>query len=916
MSKQQVAQKYIFKIHTDRLKKSKWKLKLTLSEARDNDEMISIGDSQMLRWIDELNGITGSEERVREIRSEIKALRKRENALYFRRRIRDLYSELDAIQFKPDYMHLVVDKNRDYLRACKGFTINDVRYVRLLGTSGGVKNSTVVFVSERLAPILRSRIDNGRNKDVPLVPAKLEAYRALACSGSTPVSMPNGILVVNDCITHFKEDVLYLTDENDGEPDLREWNGFDVELNASDGCGMMLPRLAERWSEELKLDYTASALNTRQSWEKGVVFTFDFVEFADKVAGTRIVKDAWDNEVDIGDVELVLTTSMLKLWNCYDSIDQYLACCAENHYTFGIAKTAPRELENRRAANYQFLQCLKMTDEQIDRLISPTVEEIKDVISGDYRKALLFMAGTNITEANVKQQTDYIKAIMIDPAMYDDPFIRQKIKRAIKKKIDDAKIGVIDLHANYSIIGGDLYALCQSIFGLEVTGLLRAGEIYNKYWYDVGSKNVVCFRAPMSTAENVRPMMVGDREDVLYWFRYITTCTIMNCWDTCTAALNGCDFDGDILYITDDPVILEVAPHLKTLYCAQKSAQKKIVTEDDLIQSNIDGFGNEVGKVTNRVTSMYDVQAKYAPGSIEYETLAYRIRSGQQFQQNTIDKTKGIVCKPMPKYWYDYHFIDAEQNGSAAAESDDINTRIVANKKPYFMRYIYPQIMRDYNNFMRRVSINCIANFRIELNELYAMKPEERTEEQNTFIEYCNRLVPVGDNDCTMNRICRRVEAVFDNANDTDGGSKFDYSIMKSGYQYDQHTYYTLKKAYDEHKKKLADLALFENERVSSKGSVLDYRASMIEKFRRKVSVTCNNREEAGDIILDMCYKKSNTKQFAWDVAADAILENLLKRNNWKMAYPVLDENGDIEYRGERYSMTRMVVNDEANSVE
>jgi len=916
LSKQQVAQKYIFKIHTDRLKKSKWHLKLALSEARDNDEVISIGDSQMLRWIDELNGITGSEERVREIRSEIKALRRRENALHYRRRIRDLYNELDAIQFKPDYMHLVVDRNKDFLRACKGFTINDVKYVRLLGTSGGVKNSTVVFVSERLAPVLRSRIDNGRNKEIPLVPAKLEAYRALACSGSIPVSMPRGVLVVNDCITHFKEDVLYLTDENDGEPELREWNGFDVELNASDGCGMMLPGLAERWSEELRLGYTASALNTRQSWEKGVVFTFDFIEFADKVAGTRMVKDAWGNDVDIGSVELVLTTSMLKLWNCYDSIEHYLSCCEENHYTFGIAKTAPKELENRRAANYQFLQCLNMTDEQIDRLIAPTVNEIKDIIDCDYRKALLFMAGTNLTDENVLQQTDFIKAMMIEPAMYDDPFIRLKIKRAIKKKIDDAKIGVIDLHANYSIIGGDLYALCQSIFGMEITGLLQPGEIYNKYWLDCGSKNVVCFRAPMSTAENVRPMSVGGREDVVYWFRYIKTCTIMNSWDTCTAALNGCDFDGDILYITDDPVILEVAPHLKTLYCAQKSAQKKIVTEEDLIQSNIDGFGNEVGKVTNRVTSMYDVQAQFEPGSVEYETLAYRIRSGQQFQQNTIDKTKGIVCKPMPKYWYDYHSITPAGNSGESSDIDAINKRIVANKKPYFMRYVYPQIMKDYNNYMKRVNINCIANFRVDLNELLMMPADERSEEENVFVDYCERLMPVGMHDCTMNRICMRIESVFDCAKNASESRQFDYSIMKSGYKYDQHTYYTLKKTYDEHKKKLADIAALDSERVSSKGGVLDYRSSMIERFSRKVSVACNNRKEAGDIILDICYKKNYTKQFAWDVVADAILGNLLEKNGYQMYYPVKDPDGDIEYRGEKYSMTRMVVNDEGNSVE
>ena len=139
---------------------------------------------------------------------------------------------------------------------------------------------------------------------------------------------------------------------------------------------------------------------------------------------------------------------------------------------------------------------------------------------------------------------------------------------------------------------------------------------------------------------------------------------------------------------------------------------------------------------------------------------------------------------------------------------------------------------------------------------------------------------------------------------------------MKSGYKYDQHTYYTLKKTYDEHKKKLADIAALDSERVSSKGGVLDYRSSMIERFSRKVSVACNNRKEAGDIILDICYKKNYTKQFAWDVVADAILGNLLEKNGYQMSYPVKDPDGDIEYRGEKYSMTRMVVNDEGNSVE
>ena len=93
---------------------------------------------------------------------------------------------------------------------------------------------------------------------------------------------------------------------------------------------MMLPSLAAKWSEDLGLDYTACGMNTRFCWEKGMVYTFDFLEFADKVAGTRIIKDAWGNEVDLGEVELVLTTSMVKLWDSYQSCEEYLRNCQEN----------------------------------------------------------------------------------------------------------------------------------------------------------------------------------------------------------------------------------------------------------------------------------------------------------------------------------------------------------------------------------------------------------------------------------------------------------------------------------------------------------------------------------------------------------------------------------------------------------
>ena len=78
----------------------KWKLTLPIAEARRNDEVISLADSQVLRWLDELNGITDAEANAKVIKAEIRRLRKEDNSVQNRRQIKQLYSKLDNIQFR------------------------------------------------------------------------------------------------------------------------------------------------------------------------------------------------------------------------------------------------------------------------------------------------------------------------------------------------------------------------------------------------------------------------------------------------------------------------------------------------------------------------------------------------------------------------------------------------------------------------------------------------------------------------------------------------------------------------------------------------------------------------------------------------------------------------------------------------
>lgn len=88
--------------------------------------------------------------------------------------------------------------------------------------------------------------------------------------------------------------------------------------------------------------------------------------------------------------------------------------------------------------------------------------------------------------------------------------------------------------------------------------------------------------------------------------------------------------------LTDNRVLVDNLRELPAIMCAQKKAKKCIPTEEDMIQANINSFGDDIGKITNRVTSMYDVISKFEPDSEEYNVLEYRIRCGQLQQQNAI----------------------------------------------------------------------------------------------------------------------------------------------------------------------------------------------------------------------------------------------------------------------------------------
>lgn len=252
----------------------------------------------------------------------------------------------------------------------------------------------------------------------------------------------------------------------------------------------------------------------------------------------------------------------------------------------------------------------------------------------------------------------------------------------------------------------------------------------------------------------------------------------------------------------------------------------------------------------------------------------------------------------MPRLWYDRH---------AANKIDDhiqreLYRNIVADKKPYFMRYIYPALMKQYNTYVKNTNKNALREFQKSVAELLAIPEADRTERESEFLKYYKFRMPVGVNDCVMNKICHRFEEEFDgHIGKHNSRVKFDYSIMRNNEEYTTKQFNAIRHLYEDYNKRLASYAVFADyERVDDCDSFLAL-SVMNEEFRKECYKICPNKDALCNIILDICYTRNTTKRFAWSMCGSEIIHNLLLKNNNEISYPTLNNEGDIEFCGNRF---------------
>ena len=474
-------------------------------QARKDLNLVSLADNAVFQFLRKIKDNPFNREKLDElykIRNDEKSLPKMKQNI---KKIEEYQKKIDDMLFVPDVVIISFSNKAHYKQVVKeGLKINGIEYVRFVCTAAYLRRNKVMFIDKRyynqMNEILMCGLDK-KLKETNL--GKYSAYYGLFASATNQITTPR-VCVINDYETDLpNQEVSWITtDDNDKETIERKT--IDIGMNWFDGMGLVCPNMAQQWAEDLGLDYLPAGFIVRSAYIKGLCAPFDFHKFFREIAQKDTIKDVWGTEYDINNIDVILTVSQFKMWKQYENWQDYLYYFNKYGHIWGCSRVNKREDDEFVLTNYQYLQTLNLSHEDIDKLAQPTIDWINSIGSGDIMNVLLYLMGSRNDELEDAEdifnevQMDFVKGIMVNPELLKDEYVKSQILKTLKRKIKDAKIGRLWIRGNYSFQISDPYALCEWAAEMPVKGLLKENEMYCNFWNQrTDSDILLTMRSPL-----------------------------------------------------------------------------------------------------------------------------------------------------------------------------------------------------------------------------------------------------------------------------------------------------------------------------------------------------------------------------------------------------------------------------------
>lgn len=901
---------YIYKIPSDKISHLSH---YSFKEASRDGNVVSIGDNLVLAKIREYYNNTEDHvslyNRVQAIRKEMKEIRKLPTSTDNINKIKKLQSQLDDMLFVDDIVNIKVMTKKEYkVLARNGFDLNGKHYVRFMVGSGQMRRNTVSFINEELFDYMQERLMCGLKDKIKTINlAKLSAYFALSFSSVLWVREPR-VCVIKDFDTVIpNQKVNWINKHEEGNTVEQIYK--DIKLNSADGQGLIDPNMARLWAEDMHLNYVPCSFVVRTAFIKGNLVPFDFKAYA-KEHGVLKIKDRYGTEYNVEDIDVLLSESQFKMAKYYSSWEGYLSYHKTYNLKWGVARYNKEYDDEYVLTNYQYIQVLNLTKEDISGLVSYTTNWIKNICSGDIKYALTYNVGVKNPTLSVDSiinscSSTFTKAIIKNPEMLKDGFVQRKIYNSIKESIRQAKIGRIWVRGNYSFMISDPVAQCRSALGLSPDGLLPANYVYSNFWNNRGVDGEICLlRSPLTHYSEVNIQRLANTDEMKKWYKYIYSGIIYNIYDISVVKHADSDFDGDICMSTNNPYFLKGAKReeLPIMYDKEAVPTQKI-TLPNQIRCDVKGLDTKVGQITNYSTSMLAMLPlfKGEKQTEQREEIETRLKLLRELQGAEIDKIKGTTPPNFPKSWRHWVKINKDDDDITKAEKYKYNSMVV-KKKPYFFIYLYSTLMNDYKAYEKNFNSISLTHFGIPIKAL--LRKKEHTEGELNLIRKYRKYSPVLETDCIMNILCKEIENMeFDIKYKPNCVSLLPEFAEKIDVDEEKMQSLTsIYKKYKAQKKYKGIEALVDNEGIQDDDmneilrNVLyanrdEYKNEMIELF--------TSSKELFNYLIVMCDRNNWSYDCIWDIVGEDIID-IVPYGDTKV---VVEKEDGFEYLGHFYGL-------------
>ena len=795
-------------------------------------------------------------------------------------------------------------KQEEYLRyiLSEGFVYNGIHYSRFGKSASQGKNGETVFVCDEIFDELYkvTQMDIEVEK---CVISKYEAQRCLPFSSCTLIHnyMPNIVIIgeyektlENQLIKYVVERKREFEDKETGKK--KTYNAREIEegyknLNLSpfDGCGCHEYEFMKNVSTQLELSYDAAGVQVRLPFVKGYSIYVPFKKIL-REWGYEYITDVYGNQHYVDDIDCIWNTSMFKGHKLFkekygsNAWVEYMNTVNKYQYKLGISKYSHhvKNLNKYTRMNFQYLQCLDLwnseyidcfenknmlsydildsaNDGKIIELAKYTTSLFEKIIKGEKFYTYKFM-GIGNTE-DYEPESKYLEAALVNDVMLKDPAVKQFIYRKLKKSIDEAKVGKIYCSGFYHTGVGDMIGYLQYAVGLEPIGCLKAHELYSG---NFDSGDIVSFRSPLVDPSEVNKVKIAHNEYTSKWFSHFKDQDIVmfNMYDISAPQQGGADFDGDIFFLCNEPIVInsKIDKNIILDIEDKATAKPKEYNKENIIEYEVMTRDNRIGEITNVATS---IENKYTTNEEMKELYSNYSSLLRIFQGKEIDFLK---------------------TGTRWQMSSGLRKHL--KQLPYFLLFNYPQKLKAYNTLKEKNKLIEDKEDKIKLNAYHSPSP------MNELCDYIctwEKKNIMWDNDL-KNLIDTRVLIIN---NDLDLNDK---DVLK-----------VVRKYINEYADELKT-------HINMQGNNKDDNDSrftmdeIVNKFKNNLSkeLGINDEEIIANYVIKVSYKNfSMSKSFAWAGYADYIIKNLKNNSNPKRNISIVEvpykTNDSYEYLGKYY---------------